>query len=142
MKCTMIDLDLGQIRDLFFLYSVYSTVGGKSSMNSVWMLLPGIKDPNAAPYYRRSGKTPGSAVCASYYSGLLQHILLPGMACMPVLQEQKPVIKKAGQTHKMAHTDAVTLIQRFGSALKRSQGAIFNSRRLAPVGVKGRDSPE
>jgi hypothetical protein len=51
-------------------------------------------------------------------------------------------IKKAGQTHKMAHTGAVTLIQRFGSALKRSQGAIFNSRRLAPVGVKGRDSPE
>jgi hypothetical protein len=58
--------------------------------------------------------------------------VLPGMVCMPVLQEQKPVIKKAGQTHKMAHTGAVTLIQRFGSALKRSQGAIFNSPRLAP----------
>jgi hypothetical protein len=27
------------------------------------------------------------------------------------------LIKKAGQTHKMAHTGAVTLIQRFGSAL-------------------------
>jgi hypothetical protein len=50
--------------------------------------------------------------------------------------------QKACHTHKMAHTGAVTLIQRFGSALKRSQGAIFNSRRLAPVGVKGRDSPE
>jgi len=29
---------------------------------------------------------------------------------MPVLQEQKPVIKKAGQARKMAHTGAVTLI--------------------------------
>ena len=27
------------------------------------------------------------------------------------------LIKKAGQTHKTAHTGAVTLIQRFGSAL-------------------------
>jgi len=36
---------------------------------------------------------------------------------MPVLQEQKPVIKKAGHTHKMARTGSVTLIQRFGSAL-------------------------
>lgn len=27
------------------------------------------------------------------------------------------LIKKAGQTHKIAHTSAVTLIQRFGSAL-------------------------
>ena len=44
------------------------------------------------------------------------------------------LIKKAGQTHKMAHTSAVTLIQRFGSALKKSQGAIFNSRRRTPKG--------
>jgi hypothetical protein len=52
------------------------------------------------------------------------------------------LIKKAGFTRKVAQTGAVTLIQRFGSALTKSPGAILNSRRLAPKGVKGRDSPE
>ena len=33
------------------------------------------------------------------------------------------LIKKAGQTHKMAHTGAVTLIQRFGSALNLNMHA-------------------
>jgi len=44
------------------------------------------------------------------------------------------LIKKAGFTRKTAQTGAVTLIQRFGSALTRSPGAILNSRRLAPKG--------
>jgi len=44
------------------------------------------------------------------------------------------LIKKAGYTKTTAHTGAVTLIQRFGSALTKSPGAILNSRRLAPTG--------
>jgi hypothetical protein len=44
------------------------------------------------------------------------------------------IIHKAGFTKSTAHTGAVTLIQRFGSALKKSSGTIFNSRRLAPKG--------
>ena len=43
-------------------------------------------------------------------------------------------IKKAGFSRKAAQTGAVTLIQRFGSALTKSPGAILNSRRLAPKG--------
>ena len=43
--------------------------------------------------------------------------------------------KKAGYTKTTAQTGAVTLIQRFGSALMtKSPGAILNSRRLAPEG--------
>ncbi len=42
--------------------------------------------------------------------------------------------KKAGYTKTRAQTGAVTLIQRFGSALTKSPGAILNSRRLAPKG--------
>ena len=42
--------------------------------------------------------------------------------------------KKAGYTKSTPHTGAVTLIQRFGSALTESPGAILNSRRLAPMG--------
>jgi hypothetical protein len=52
------------------------------------------------------------------------------------------LIKKAELTRKTARTGAVTLIQCFGSAHTKSPGAILNSRRLAPKGVKGRDSPE
>jgi len=44
------------------------------------------------------------------------------------------LIKKAGFSRKTAQTGAVTLIQRFGSALTKSPGAILNSRRLAPKG--------
>jgi hypothetical protein len=44
------------------------------------------------------------------------------------------LIQKAGFTRKSAQTGAVTLIQRFGSALIKSPGAILNSRRLAPQG--------
>ena len=44
------------------------------------------------------------------------------------------LIKKAGYTKTTAHTGAVTLIRRFGSALTKSPGAILNSRRLAPMG--------
>ncbi len=42
------------------------------------------------------------------------------------------LIKKAGFSCTAARTGAVTLIQRFGSALTKSPGAILNSRRLAP----------
>jgi hypothetical protein len=42
------------------------------------------------------------------------------------------ITKKAGYNKKTAQTGAVTLIQRFGSALTKSPGAILNSRRLAP----------
>jgi hypothetical protein len=42
--------------------------------------------------------------------------------------------KKAGFSRKTAQTGAVTLIQRFGSTLTKSLGAILNSRRLAPKG--------
>ena len=42
------------------------------------------------------------------------------------------LIKKAGFSRKTAQAGAVTLIQRFGSALTKSPGAILNSRRLAP----------
>jgi len=42
------------------------------------------------------------------------------------------LVKKAGETQTSARTGAVTLIQRFGSALTESPGAILNSRRLAP----------
>jgi len=44
------------------------------------------------------------------------------------------LVKKAGETQTSARTGAVTLIQRFGSALTESPGAILNSRRLAPKG--------
>jgi hypothetical protein len=44
------------------------------------------------------------------------------------------IIHKAGFSKSSAHTGAVTLIQRFGSALTKSPGAILNSRRLAPKG--------
>ena len=44
------------------------------------------------------------------------------------------LIKKAGFSCQTAHTGAVTLIQRFGSALTKSPGAILNSHRLAPKG--------
>jgi hypothetical protein len=44
------------------------------------------------------------------------------------------LIKKAGFSCKMAEAGAVTLIQRFGSALTKSPGAILNGRRLAPKG--------
>jgi hypothetical protein len=44
------------------------------------------------------------------------------------------LIKKAGFSRKTAQAGAVTLIQRFGSALTKSPGAILNSRRLAPKG--------
>ena len=44
------------------------------------------------------------------------------------------LIKKAGFSRKTARTGAVTLIQRFGSALTKSPGAILNGRRLAPKG--------
>jgi hypothetical protein len=44
------------------------------------------------------------------------------------------IIKEAGYNKQTAQTDAVTLIQRFGSALTKSPGAILNSRRLAPNG--------
>jgi len=44
------------------------------------------------------------------------------------------LIKKAGFSRKAAQTGAVTLIQRFGSALTKSPGAILNSPRLAPKG--------
>ena len=47
------------------------------------------------------------------------------------------LVKKAGYTHHTARTGAVTLIQRFGSALTKSPGAILNSRRLAQR-VEGR----
>jgi hypothetical protein len=46
------------------------------------------------------------------------------------------LIKKAGFTRKTARTGAVTLIQRFGSALTKSPGAILNSHRLAPKGCR------
>ena len=42
------------------------------------------------------------------------------------------ITKKAGYNKQTAQTGAVTLIQRFGSALTKSPGAILNSRRLAP----------
>ena len=42
--------------------------------------------------------------------------------------------KKAGSTKTTAHTGAVTLIHRFGSALTKSPGSILNSRRLTPTG--------
>jgi hypothetical protein len=44
------------------------------------------------------------------------------------------ITKKAGYNEQTAQTGAVTLIQRFGSALTKSPGAILNSRRLAPNG--------
>jgi hypothetical protein len=44
------------------------------------------------------------------------------------------ITKKAGYNKQTAQTGAVTLIQRFGSALTKSPGAILNSRRLAPNG--------
>ena len=44
------------------------------------------------------------------------------------------ITKKAGYNKKTAQTGAVTLIQRFGSALTKSSGAILNSRRLALKG--------
>ena len=44
------------------------------------------------------------------------------------------IIHKAGFTKSTAHTGAVTLRQRFGSALTKWPGAILNSRRLAPKG--------
>ena len=44
------------------------------------------------------------------------------------------IIHNAGFSNSSAHTGAVTLIQRFGSALTKSPGAILNSRRLAPKG--------
>jgi hypothetical protein len=44
------------------------------------------------------------------------------------------LIKKAGFSRRTAQAGAVTLIQRFGSALTKSPGAILNSRRLAPKG--------
>jgi hypothetical protein len=52
------------------------------------------------------------------------------------------LIKQAGLNRVDVQTGAVTLIQRFGSAAKKSSGAILNSRRLAPNGVKGRECPE
>ena len=51
------------------------------------------------------------------------------------------ITKKAGYNKQTAQAGAVTLIQRFGSALTKPPGAILNSRRLAPQGVKGR-TPE
>jgi hypothetical protein len=39
------------------------------------------------------------------------------------------IIKKAGYNKQTAQTGGVTLIQRFGSALTKSPGAILNSRR-------------
>ena len=44
------------------------------------------------------------------------------------------LIKKAGYSCQTAQTGAVTLIQRFGSALTKSLGAILKSHRLAPKG--------
>jgi hypothetical protein len=44
------------------------------------------------------------------------------------------ITKKAGYNKQTAQTGAVTLIQRFGSALTKSPGVILNSRRLAPKG--------
>jgi hypothetical protein len=51
------------------------------------------------------------------------------------------ITKKAGYNKQTAQTGAVTLIQRFGSALTKSPGAILNSPRLAPKGAQGR-TPE
>jgi hypothetical protein len=42
--------------------------------------------------------------------------------------------KNAGYRKTTVQTGAVTLIQRFGSALTKSRGAILNSLRLAPTG--------
>jgi hypothetical protein len=44
------------------------------------------------------------------------------------------ITRKAGYNKRTAQIGAVTLIQRFGSALTKSPGAILNSRRLAPDG--------
>jgi len=44
------------------------------------------------------------------------------------------ITKKAGYNKQTAQTEAVTLFQRFGSALTKPPGAILNSRRLAPQG--------
>jgi hypothetical protein len=44
------------------------------------------------------------------------------------------ITKKAGYNKQTVQTGAVTLIQRFGSALTKSPGAILNSPRLAPKG--------
>jgi hypothetical protein len=44
------------------------------------------------------------------------------------------ITKKAGYNKQKAQTGAVTLIQRFGSALTKSPEAILNSPRLAPKG--------
>jgi hypothetical protein len=44
------------------------------------------------------------------------------------------LIQNAGFTRKSALSGAVTLIQRFRSALIKSPGAILNSRRLASQG--------
>jgi hypothetical protein len=44
------------------------------------------------------------------------------------------IIHKAGFSKSSSHAGAATLIQRFGSALTKSPGAILNSRRLAPKG--------
>jgi len=49
------------------------------------------------------------------------------------------VIKQAGLIRNTGRTGAVTLIQRFGSALTKLSGTILNSRRLAPQGV-GQDA--
>ena len=49
-----------------------------------------------------------------------------------LLKQKAQLLKDATKT--TAHTGAVTLIQRFGSALTKSPGAILNSRRLAPEG--------
>jgi hypothetical protein len=51
------------------------------------------------------------------------------------------ITKKAGYNKQTAQTRAVTLIQRFGSALTKSPGAILNSPRLATKGAQGR-TPE
>jgi hypothetical protein len=51
------------------------------------------------------------------------------------------ITKKAGYNKQTAQTGAVTLNQRFGSALTKSPGAILNSPRLAPKGAQGR-TPE
>jgi hypothetical protein len=48
------------------------------------------------------------------------------------------LIKKAGFSRKNAQTGAVTLIQRFGSALIKSPGAIVKQPQAGPAGVEGR----
>jgi hypothetical protein len=51
------------------------------------------------------------------------------------------ITKKAGYNKKMAQTGAVTLIQRFGSALFKIAGSYFEQPEAGPEWAKGR-TPE